>query len=152
MFSDKFYYLKLFICLVLIIAASFFSYYFGMKQMVTIKKCLTNPQKYHDKIISIYYGQFIRLENNGFLYSTENDTILIHGRLPDLKNRTHFDLQGTFKSPNYIELIKVDFYNDLKIKYFVSIIALLWIIVLFIRDYRLSYNGKYWYFQQKKKK
>ncbi|MGA1840886.1 MAG: hypothetical protein ACMUIU_09695 [bacterium] len=139
-FSNKYFFFKIQISLILIVMACLYSNWKGRSIEVTYEKCLSDPDKYDQALVYFYYGNITKVKENGFYFNVKDNIYFIKNTkfFPN-KNKT-LDIQVRFTKGSTIELTDFQYSKKfpITIKKGISAIALIIAFFMFAKDYGLA--------------
>lgn len=113
----------------------YYSFYYP-----SIDGLLSNPEKFHNKLVE-QYGVVSDKVNDSFYLNRGNEKIKVISNETEITKHGYTNVYGVFKKEGYIQALKLHHHNYNNLKYFVSILAGLIFIYLFLKDWKITKGG-----------
>jgi len=137
--SNKHRIKKLLIFILIIVLLSLYSHVKRPESSLTFNECLQNPEKYDRHVIYIRNEAKIgKVFDNKFEIIQGENKFMAFGSSPDLRENDYITAKATFFKKGYIKIEKSHVHKYRRIKIAISVIPVLLIIFLFLREYRFN--------------
>ena len=144
MFSNRYFYTKVVICLAIIISSFIYSSKTGRFINPSFWVCQLRPNDFNEKIIWVPYSSIEKKVSNGFIINTNGHKITVKGDTRNYSVGNNISIVGKFiksEDGGYIELQKVSkppfTHNTRLFSNIISLAILLYVLALFVRTFHI---------------
>ncbi|NIA30166.1 MAG: hypothetical protein GWP06_09675 [Actinobacteria bacterium] len=122
-----------------LLALSLYGKYFD--PTITLQMCLQNPQKYDGALIEIGTETTVReILADGFTIEQMGKVVKVVGKTDNIFPNEFVSLQVVFHKGPWLELKKSHIAKYRRVKIAVSVIPVLFVFVLFFREYKFRFR------------
>lgn len=137
--------MKMLIIIVTIAILITYGHLVGNHKELSIKECLEAPEKYDGTLLVIKKETKIgNIYGDGFeiVQPYDNVTIFVSGDTTGLIKNAYVTLTATFHKEGYLELYSIHVHKHRRVKFIVSVVAVIIVFANFIRWFKFDVHHK----------